>query len=118
MKNKTFIRRFGFAWNGILATIKGEASFRFQCLAVIGVIALLVSLRATPIWWAMMGVVSGGVLSAELLNTALEHLIDRLHPEIHPKIKLAKDCAAAAVFVFSFMSLVVLASLLFEKYLA
>ena len=39
------------------------------------------------------------VLAAELVNTAIEHLADHLHPELHPKIKLVKDCAAAAVLV-------------------
>ncbi|MEZ5305187.1 MAG: diacylglycerol kinase [Verrucomicrobiales bacterium] len=39
------------------------------------------------------------VLGAELINTALEAICDALHPEIHPKIRLAKDAAAAAVLV-------------------
>jgi diacylglycerol kinase (ATP) len=39
------------------------------------------------------------VISAELFNTAIEHLADHLHPEIHPSIRIVKDCAAAAVLV-------------------
>jgi diacylglycerol kinase (ATP) len=39
------------------------------------------------------------VISAELFNTALEHLADHLHPEIHPQIRVVKDCAAAAVLI-------------------
>jgi diacylglycerol kinase (ATP) len=41
------------------------------------------------------------VLVAELFNTALESLIDHLHPEIHPAIKIAKDSAAGAVLLLS-----------------
>jgi len=41
------------------------------------------------------------VIAAELINTALEHLADHLHPEQDPRIKLVKDCAAAAVLVLS-----------------
>ena len=33
------------------------------------------------------------------MNTAVEHLADHLHPEIHPSIRIVKDCAAAAVLV-------------------
>ena len=41
------------------------------------------------------------VIAAELTNTALEHLTDHLHPEQHPRIKIVKDCAAAAVLIIS-----------------
>ena len=39
------------------------------------------------------------VLAAELFNTALERLADHLHPEHHPAIGTAKDCAAGAVLL-------------------
>ena len=45
--------------------------------------------------------------AAELLNTALEHLADRLHPEQHPTIQAAKDCAAAAVLVASLAAVLI-----------
>jgi undecaprenol kinase len=44
------------------------------------------------------------VLAAELFNTALEHALDHLHPDLHPAIKVSKDCAAGAVLVFSLSS--------------
>ena len=49
----------------------------------------------------MVALASVGVLTAELLNTAIEHLADHLHPEVHPKIRVVKDCAAAAVLVMA-----------------
>jgi diacylglycerol kinase (ATP) len=54
------------------------------------------------------------VLAAELFNTALEQLADRLHPEQHPQIRIAKDCAAAAVLVVSIGAIVVAAALLLD----
>ena len=45
------------------------------------------------------------VLAAELFNSALEAALDRLHPERHPAIKVAKDCAAAAVLLLSLTAL-------------
>ena len=47
------------------------------------------------------------VLGLELVNTALEHLADHLHPETHAEIRIAKDCAAAAVLVASAAAAVV-----------
>ena len=62
--------------------------------------ALLI-LRPTLIWWALCGIMVALVIAAELINTAREHLADHLHPEPHPRIKIVKDCAAAAVLILS-----------------
>ena len=61
--------------------------------------AALLKLRPSWGWWALCGLASAGVIAAELLNTAIEQLADHLHPELHPSIRLVKDCAAAAVLV-------------------
>ncbi len=58
-------------------------------------------LQPALIWWALVGTMIALVLAAELINTALEHLVDHLHPERHPRIKIVKDCAAAAVLLLS-----------------
>jgi diacylglycerol kinase (ATP) len=108
MKNKHFIQRFQFAWNGVKATFNSEFSFRLQLLAAIGALLFLSIFKATPIWWAIFALTIGGVLAGELMNTALEHLIDRVHPELHESIKIAKDCAAGAVLVLSFVSVIIL----------
>ena len=62
-------------------------------------LAVLVAFRPEPVWWALALLASAAVVSAELFNTAIEHLADHLHPEIHPSIRIVKDCAAAAVLV-------------------
>ena len=56
-------------------------------------------------WAAIFLMVAGLVLSAELINSALEALIDHLHPDIHPEIRIIKDMAAGAVLVFSLTAL-------------
>lgn len=112
-KNLPFFRRFKFALNGIRSAFRSEASFRFQSLAAVAVIVSLIVLKASPAWWAMILMTVGSVLAAELLNTSLEHVLDRLHPEIHPTVKVAKDCAAGAVLVLSLISIGVFLSFLF-----
>jgi len=71
-------------------------------------------LRPAPLWWALVALAVAVVLAAELANTALERLADRLHPEKHPEIKVAKDCMAAAVLVASLGALAVAAALAWE----
>jgi DNA-binding NarL/FixJ family response regulator len=70
---------------------------------VLGVLAIAATLTLDPplIWTALVVIMIGAVLAAELLNTALEHALDAAHPEPSPLVKIAKDCSAAAVLVLS-----------------
>ena len=100
-KNQPLIHRFRFAFLGLAAAWRSERNFRIQLVALTGVVAFLLWVKIEPLWWGLVLMSSGGVLAAELFNTALEHLADHLHPETHPQIKIVKDCAAAAVLMTS-----------------
>jgi len=110
MKNQPFHSRLRFALAGITSTLRSESSFKLHVLAAAAVLGALVWLRPAPVWWALAALTVSFVLAAELVNTAIEHLADHLHPELHPKIKLVKDCAAAAVLVASLGALAVAAA--------
>lgn len=114
MKNRSFAMRLGFALGGIAHALRAERSFRTQAVAVLAVVVGLSWLNPAPIWWAVIGLTCAAVLAAELLNTALEHLADHLHPEQHPSIKIVKDLGAAAVLILSVGALLVAAALLVE----
>lgn len=101
MKNRGIRQRLGFAWAGIAAAWRNERSFRIQTGFAIVLPVVLLLLRVSAVWWALCMIIALLVLAAELFNTALESLIDHLHPEIHPAIKTAKDCAAGAVLLLS-----------------
>ena len=101
MKNRPFHKRLGFASAGLVAAWRRERSFRTQ--SIIGLIAIVVTavLRPGLLWAGLVTLAVALVLAFELINSALEHLIDHIHPTIAPEIKLAKDVAAAAVLVVS-----------------
>jgi diacylglycerol kinase (ATP) len=101
MKNQPFSRRLGFAWAGLTETLRAESSFKFHVVAALGAFAALAWWRPAPLWWAIITLTVVLVLAAELINTAVECLADHLHPDQHPRIKVVKDCAAAAVLVVS-----------------
>lgn len=105
MKNSKLLERFGFAWAGIVSAWRREHSFRLQLAAAAALLLVLTWLQPPAIWWALCLVMAFLVLAAELFNTALESLIDHLHPEVHPAIKTAKDCAAGAVLLVSIAGL-------------
>jgi diacylglycerol kinase (ATP) len=111
-KNQSFIRRLRFAWAGIAHAVRAEHSLRFHLSAVVVVLIVLAVFRPEPVWWAIVTLTCAAVVSAELFNTAIEHLADHLHPEIHPSIRIVKDCAAAAVLVTSLAALGVAAALI------
>jgi diacylglycerol kinase (ATP) len=101
VKNRGFRARLGFALSGIVAAAARERSFRSQiALGSLGLLAIL-ALRPPLVWVGLFVVAASLVLALELVNSALEALIDRLHPDVHPEIRAAKDMAAGAVLVAS-----------------
>lgn len=105
MKGQGFIRRLGYALNGIITAFRREQSMRTHGLAVLGVGVFLAATGASPLWWALIGLAVGLVLVAELANTAVETLADLLHPERHPEIGVAKDVAAGAVLIATLVAI-------------
>ena len=92
---------FKFAFSGIVETAKNERTFRIEL--IIGVLALIASalLQLQPIEWALIIVLIVLVLVLELINSALERLVDLATHDEHPLAKYTKDAAAAAVLVAS-----------------
>jgi diacylglycerol kinase (ATP) len=114
MKNQPFYRRLGFAWHGIVSAWRTEMSMRQQSIAALAVLLTLLWLRPAPVWWALLLLNCGLVLAAELFNSALEHALDHLHPDPHPAIGLAKDCAAGSVLVLSITGVMLFCCFLYE----
>ena len=83
-------------------------------MAVLAAIALDV-LRPAPIWWAVVALTIALVMALELINSALETVIDLLHPATHPEIRVAKDMVAGAVLTISIAALAVAGALVVAR---
>lgn len=91
-------RSVGHAWQGLGVAAREEQNFRLELLGT-----LLVSLLS---WWLATPFVPLFlccmlIMALELINSALESLLDLLHPTPHPLVKKAKDMAAAAVLLLA-----------------
>jgi diacylglycerol kinase (ATP) len=104
LSKSRLLKSFGFAWAGIAYTWSHEPNFRIE--VVVGILALLLSL------WLGVSLVpvlimAAVVLSLEIMNSAVEAIVDLASPDIHPLAKLAKDAAAGAVFLASIIAVLV-----------
>ena len=115
MKNRNFAQRLRFALSGLGAGWTRERSFRTHCVFALMAVAALLVLRPAPVWWALVIVVVALVMALELVNSAMEAVIDLLHPELHPEIKAAKDMVAGAVLLISAAALVVALALVIDQ---
>jgi len=106
---------FRYAWAGMTYAWRSQANFRIEacCAALALGVAVWLRVPLVPIL-----LTCALVLSLELLNTALEALVDLVSPEWHPLAKVAKDTAAAAVLIASFFALLVAASQFIPAFVA
>lgn len=101
MKGLPLWRRFGFALEGVAHAIRCERSFQVQILAALCVAVALLWLQPPLLWVALLVALVALVLALELFNTALEELLDGLHPARAEFVRRAKNCAAGAVLMLS-----------------
>ncbi|MDH4320266.1 MAG: diacylglycerol kinase [Desulfobulbaceae bacterium] len=93
------VRAFGWSLAGLRAAFAGEAAFRQE-------VAVALLLTPLALWLGQTGVERALLLSslllvllAELLNSAIEAVVDRVGSEHHPLSGRAKDIGSGAVFI-------------------
>lgn len=93
------LRSFRFAWSGLSRFFDGEHNAWLHLLATVAVLAagFITGLKSYE-WLALIFSI-GLVWITELLNTAIEKLMDFVSVHRRPEIKFIKDLAAAAVLV-------------------
>ena len=96
---KKFLNSFTYPIKGLKYAYRNE-----QNVAVDVGVAILVTIagflfKVSISEWALLALTIGMVISLELINTAIEAVVDLVTEEYHPLAKVAKDTSAAAVFV-------------------
>ncbi|SNC76791.1 diacylglycerol kinase (ATP) [Hymenobacter gelipurpurascens] len=98
---------FGFAFRGVWAALRSEVHLQFHAAATVVTIGLGLYFGLERWEWVAVAVAIGAVWSAELVNTAIEAVVNLVSPEYHPLAGRAKDVAAGAVLVMAVAALVV-----------
>jgi diacylglycerol kinase (ATP) len=88
---------------------------RNHFISALVVLLMTLFLRITPIEFALLALSILFVLFAELMNTAVEAVVDLVSPGYHPLAKLAKDTAAGAVLVAA-MGAAIMGYLILARY--
>lgn len=95
------------ALKGIFQAFRSEFSLKFQLVVAIFTIIAGVFFNLCKIEWVLIILCIAGVISAELFNSAIEKLCNKIEPNYDKKIGLIKDIAAGAVLIASIGSVIV-----------
>lgn len=92
-------RALGFSWQGLRQAFRGEVAFRQEVLVLLVLVPVIVLLPVSRTTRALMLFAHLLVPLVELLNSAVEAVVDLVTREIHPLAGKAKDYGSAAVFL-------------------
>lgn len=99
---------FLYAGQGILYGLRTQRNFRIHAVATVVVLTVGIALDLPSINIAVLGLTCGAVMALELINTALEAVVDlTVKQTYHELAKIAKDCAAGAVFIAALTAVLV-----------
>ena len=101
------IRSFGYAINGIFTVFKTQHNAWIHLVATLVVIMLGAWFGLTNIEWCLIGIAITLVLIAEMFNTAIEMIMDKISPERSEETGKIKDIAAGAVLVAASVAVVI-----------
>lgn len=104
---RKFFKAFFYAWNGILHGIHAERNVKFHLFAAVVVVIAGFLTGLSMVEWLVIIMLIGGMIALELVNSALERVVDLVIQEQHPLAGQAKDLAAGAVLVFAITSAVI-----------
>jgi diacylglycerol kinase len=112
MKDKKFsfpgrIKSFGNAFRGIFFAFKTQHNIWIHSLAIVVVVIAGFIFKLDVMEWGLVVLAIGLVLAAEMINTAMEWLIDLVSPDYSEKAGLIKDAAAGAVLIAAVISVII-----------
>ncbi|PLR31120.1 diacylglycerol kinase [Chimaeribacter californicus] len=105
----------GYSVKGVIAAWKNEAAFRQEAIVVIPAMLLAFWLDVSTVERILMVCSLGLILIVEIINSAIEAIVDRIGPELHPLSGRAKDLGSAAVALAIILTLFVWAMVLLPR---
>ena len=106
MNVSKLFKSFYYAFQGIRTALL-QQNMKVHVVCAIAVIIAGFVTGLSPIEWSILVIVISLVISLEMINTAIEAIVDLASPTIHPLAKIAKDVAAGSVLVFAIVSVII-----------
>ena len=97
-------KSFGYAFEGIFTCIRKERNMKIHCVMTLLVIRAGFIFHISAAEWCICLTLFGLVMALELVNTAVEAVVDLVTSERRPLAKIAKDTAAGAVLIAAIMA--------------
>ncbi|MEH7254735.1 diacylglycerol kinase family protein [Neobacillus niacini] len=98
---------FSYAIAGIKTALQSERNMRIHFIVSLLVIGCGLFFSISKMEWLLVMLAIGGIFSLELINTAIERVVDLVTEEYHPLAKQAKDLAAGAVFIYAITAVLI-----------
>lgn len=107
MKNKKLINSFKYAFSGITTAFKSEKNMKIHFTMMMLVIIFGILLKISLNEWLVCIMLFCMVIGSEMINTAVENVVNLAMPTKNEVAKNAKDISAGAVLVFAIGSAII-----------
>ena len=108
IKPKTLTAPFGYAVQGLVWAWQSQRNVKIHCGVAMAIVLTGYLVALAPWEWAVVGILIGGMLTVECLNTAIEATVDLVcGNDYHRLAKAAKDVAAGACLLWALTSVAV-----------
>jgi diacylglycerol kinase len=110
-----FLKSFQFAFKGVAVAFKEQLNLKIHAMATLLVFGLGFYFKITTTEWLVLLLTTSLIIGLELINTAIEYIVDLVSPEQNPLAGKIKDVAAGAVLTVAIGALVI-GIVIFSKY--
>ena len=99
-----FFKSFGYAWKGVKSVFRTEQNMKIHTAVTVFMLIVSFIFKISTTEWIAVVICIGLVVSAEMINTAFETLVDIVSPNREATAGKIKDITAGAVLVAALIS--------------
>ncbi|MDO8621552.1 MAG: diacylglycerol kinase family protein [Candidatus Levybacteria bacterium] len=107
LNHRSILQSFGYAFEGIFHALKDNQNLRIHFATGIIVIIASLILHVNPFEMGILGIMILLVISAEMVNSSIEEMVNLISVEHSKEAKTAKDVAAGTVMLTAISSVMV-----------
>lgn len=107
ISKKYWYRKFYYAFKGIFSSLREEKSMIVHVIISLLVIVFSFGIKISISSWPIIVLVIGLVISLELINTAIENLVDMVSFKYNINARKVKDISAAATLIVSIVAITI-----------